>query len=51
MYRKLITTLDLLRHGESVGGRKYRGQTDDPLSEKGWAQMRDVVAIVVRSRL
>jgi alpha-ribazole phosphatase/probable phosphoglycerate mutase len=37
------TTLDLLRHGEPVGGRKYRGQIDDPLSEKGWAQMRDTV--------
>ena len=33
------TTIDLMRHGEPVGGRKYRGQTDDPLSEKGWAQM------------
>jgi alpha-ribazole phosphatase/probable phosphoglycerate mutase len=35
----VITTLDLMRHGEPVGGRKYRGQIDDPLSEKGWAQM------------
>lgn len=38
------TILDLLRHGEPVGGRKYRGQTDDPLSEKGWAEMRAAVA-------
>jgi alpha-ribazole phosphatase/probable phosphoglycerate mutase len=37
------TTIDLLRHGEPVGGRKYRGQTDDPLSEKGWRQMREAV--------
>ena len=37
------TTIDLIRHGEPVGGSKYRGQTDDPLSEKGWAQMRAVV--------
>jgi alpha-ribazole phosphatase/probable phosphoglycerate mutase len=36
-------TLDLMRHGEPVGGRKYRGRIDDPLSEKGWAQMRDTV--------
>lgn len=43
MPQKLITTLDLMRHGEPVGGRKYRGQTDDPLSEKGWAQMRSAV--------
>jgi alpha-ribazole phosphatase/probable phosphoglycerate mutase len=39
----VTTTLDLMRHGEPVGGRKYRGQIDDPLSEKGWAQMRDTV--------
>ena len=32
-------TIDLLRHGEPLGGRKYRGQTDDPLTENGWAQM------------
>jgi alpha-ribazole phosphatase len=38
-----ITTLDFLRHGEPVGGKKYRGQTDDPLSEKGWAQMRAAI--------
>lgn len=35
-----MITLDFIRHGEPVGGRKYRGQIDDPLSEKGWAQMR-----------
>lgn len=35
----LYTTLDFLRHGEPVGGKRYRGQTDDPLSQKGWAQM------------
>lgn len=38
-----VTTIDLMRHGEPVGGRKYRGQTDDPLSEKGWAQMRAAI--------
>lgn len=32
-----------MRHGEPVGGRKYRGQLDDPLNEKGWAQMRQAV--------
>ena len=32
-----------MRHGEPVGGRKYRGQIDDPLSEKGWAQMQAAV--------
>lgn len=40
----VTTTLDFLRHGEPVGGKRYRGQTDDPLSEKGWAQMCTVTA-------
>ena len=40
------TTLDFLRHGEPVGGRRYRGQIDDPLSAKGWAQMRAATAEV-----
>ena len=35
--------IDLIRHGEPVGGRCYRGQRDDPLSEKGWRQMWDAV--------
>jgi alpha-ribazole phosphatase/probable phosphoglycerate mutase len=38
------TRIDFLRHGEPVGGRRYRGQIDDPLSEKGWQQMRAAVA-------
>lgn len=37
------TIIDLIRHGEPVGGRKYRGQLDDPLSATGWRQMRDAV--------
>jgi alpha-ribazole phosphatase/probable phosphoglycerate mutase len=37
------TCIDLLRHGEPVGGRRYRGQVDDALSEKGWAQMWNAV--------
>jgi len=39
------TTLDLLRHGEPLGGRRYRGAIDDPLSERGWQQMRDATAM------
>jgi alpha-ribazole phosphatase/probable phosphoglycerate mutase len=39
----MLTTVDLIRHGEPVGGRRYRGQIDDPLSEKGWHQMREAV--------
>lgn len=37
------TIVDIIRHGEPVGGKKYRGQQDDPLSEKGWEQMRNAV--------
>lgn len=37
------TTIDMIRHGEPVGGKKYRGQLDDPLSDKGWRQMRQTV--------
>lgn len=38
------TVIDLIRHGEPAGGRRYRGHgIDDPLSEKGWSQMRDAV--------
>lgn len=32
--------IDLIRHGEPQGGKRYRGQLDDPLSELGWQQMR-----------
>lgn len=42
-----MITLDLMRHGEPVGGRRYRGQIDDPLSEKGWAQMHAAVSDTV----
>jgi alpha-ribazole phosphatase len=39
------TIIDLIRHGEPQGGSRYRGNSiDDPLSEKGWAQMRAAVA-------
>lgn len=33
------TLVDLLRHGEPEGGRRYRGSLDDPLSDRGWDQM------------
>ncbi|MCW8931598.1 MAG: histidine phosphatase family protein [Gammaproteobacteria bacterium] len=36
--------IDLIRHGTPVGGNRYRGHSiDDPLSEKGWQQMRETV--------
>lgn len=36
---RITTRVDLIRHGEPVGGNRYRGQMDDPLSDKGWSQM------------
>lgn len=37
--------IDLLRHGETEGGPRYRSHTDDPLTTTGWAQMGAAVAI------
>lgn len=34
-----MSFVGLLRHGEVEGGNVYRGRTDHPLSETGWAQM------------
>lgn len=38
-----FTTVDLLRHGEPEGGQMFRGAVDDPLSPRGWEQMRSAV--------
>ena len=38
--KPVTTTIDLLRHGDVEGGRKYRGQLNDPLSDLGWQQLR-----------
>ncbi|MBK8181432.1 MAG: alpha-ribazole phosphatase family protein [Candidatus Competibacteraceae bacterium] len=38
-----VTVVDLLRHGEPEGGQKFRGAVDDPLSPRGWEQMRAAV--------
>lgn len=35
------TIVDLIRHGQPVGGDRIRGWRDDPLSEEGWQAMRD----------
>ena len=35
-----MTRIDLLRHGETEGGSRYRGSIDDPLTPRGWAAMR-----------
>lgn len=40
----ITTTVDLLRHGEVEGGRKYRGQLDEPLTELGWQQLQQVTS-------
>lgn len=34
-----VTRIDLLRHGETVGGGRYRGSIDDALTPQGWAAM------------
>ena len=40
----MTTFIDVIRHGEPVGGRRYRGYSiNDPLTEKGWAQMRAAI--------
>lgn len=35
-----MTRIDLLRHGETEGGSRYRGSIDDPLTPRGRAAMR-----------
>jgi broad specificity phosphatase PhoE len=41
---KNMTQIDVIRHGEPEGGRRYRGYSvDDPLTEKGWQQMWDAI--------
>jgi probable phosphoglycerate mutase len=41
---KTDTVVDLIRHGEPVGGVMIRGQgVDHPLSTAGWRQMREAV--------
>lgn len=32
-----------MRHGEPLGGTRFRGWLDDPLNETGWTQMRAAV--------
>ncbi len=37
------TSFIFLRHGEPVGGKRFRGSTDDALTKKGWQQMQTAV--------
>lgn len=40
----MTTYIDVIRHGEPIGGQRYRGHSvDDPLTEKGWQQMRAAI--------
>jgi broad specificity phosphatase PhoE len=38
-----VTSLSLLRHGETVGAGRLCGQTDEALTEQGWRQMQQAV--------
>lgn len=41
------TRIDLLRHGETAGGRRLRGaRRDDPLSRHGWRQLERATAAI-----
>jgi alpha-ribazole phosphatase len=46
----MVTTLYLIRHGETVGSevQRYKGSIDVPLSEKGVSQMEDAALFVER---
>lgn len=48
MSARSLTRIDLIRHGEPRGGRRIRGQSDDPLSDLGWQQMWNAVGNAVR---
>lgn len=40
------TIIDLIRHGEPLGGSRFRGnRIDDSLSETGWQQMKSAIAL------
>lgn len=45
-----LTCLDLLRHGETQGGSRFRGRLDDPLTATGWEQMWTAVGQADRKR-
>lgn len=38
-----MAMIHLIRHGEPVGGKRYRGSSDDALTESGWQQMLDYI--------
>lgn len=53
-----MTTINLLRHAELEGGVKYRGTTDDALTQNGrirmqkiWEQVRENTELIISSPL
>lgn len=42
--------VDLLRHGEVQGGPCFRGQRDDPLTERGWQQMEQALTALAQGQ-
>jgi len=44
MQSSQATTIDLIRHGQPVGGEVIRGWRDDPLTEDGWQSMEASLA-------
>ena len=46
----MATVLYLIRHGQTVGGetKRYKGSIDEPLSERGIAQIREVSAFIAK---
>ena len=38
-----VTRFDLVRHGETEGGSRYRGSINDALTPQGWVAMRAAV--------
>jgi alpha-ribazole phosphatase/probable phosphoglycerate mutase len=47
----MVTTLYLIRHGQTVGGeeKRYKGHMDVPLSERGAEQMEGVSEYIVQA--
>jgi len=45
MMPTVVTTIDLLRHGEPEGNDGFRGHSDFVLTAKGWQQMREATAL------
>lgn len=41
----VLTRIDFLRHGETQGGPRFRGSTDDPLVDVGLEQMKRATGI------